>query len=64
MREKGILNLIAIVLIVFSALLLVIITGGVTNYADEIKIIWYWIIGIIVVAGIVCLILVNTEKKD
>lgn len=57
--EKGLLNVIAIILLVLGALLLVIIISGVTNYGDEVKVIWYWIIGIIAVAGVTYLILIN-----
>ena len=57
--KKELLNLIAIIVLISSVLLLVIILGGVTNYSDEVKTIWYWVIGIISAAGIAYLILIK-----
>lgn len=53
---KEILNLIVIILLI---LLLVIILDGVTSYTKEIKIIWYWIIGLITMSGVLFLILIK-----
>ncbi|MBA7489791.1 hypothetical protein ES702_00325 [subsurface metagenome] len=56
---KEILNLIAVILLVFGIVLLIIILGDMTNYSDEVKIIWYWVIGILAVAGVTYLILIK-----